>query len=267
MSGYSRVFLSPHLDDAALSCGALVHQLAQAGESVLVVTVFAGSPRFDGADGSAARSDYIAALHRRWGAGADAPALRRAEDEAALRILGADACHLSYLDCIYRRHPVTDEFLYCSDDDILGEVHPAELFIVGELGRVLRELVGVSERATIFSPISAGHHVDHQIVVAAAVALQVAGHRVAFYEDYPYAESPTELAVAKRRVGGKRWRHDVWSLRPEDLAAQTAAVLCYRSQLSTFFGDETQVAERLYAYASTPTSCQGLYGRIWHLTK
>lgn len=267
MSGSRHVYLSPHLDDAVLSCGAHIHQLAQAGEPVLVVTVFAGSPRFDDGDVGLPPSDYIAALHQRWGTGADAPALRRAEDQAALRVLSADFRHLSYLDCIYRQHPVTGEFLYQSDEDILAEVHPADFLLVAELQETLQGLVGTAGQTTIYSPLTAGRHVDHQIVVAAALALQAVGHRVAFYEDYPYAEMPAALEAAMRRVGRENWRREFIPLYPGDLAAKATAVLCYRSQLSTFFDNDAQVAQRLYAYAITPVPHQGPCERIWHLTK
>ena len=35
------VYLSPHLDDAVLSCGGAIHRAGAAGEAVLVITVFA----------------------------------------------------------------------------------------------------------------------------------------------------------------------------------------------------------------------------------
>ena len=36
---YQRVYLSPHLDDAALSCGGRIYQERQAGLSVLVLNL------------------------------------------------------------------------------------------------------------------------------------------------------------------------------------------------------------------------------------
>ncbi len=38
------LFLSPHPDDAVLSCGGLIHQLTQKGEPVTILTVMAGDP-------------------------------------------------------------------------------------------------------------------------------------------------------------------------------------------------------------------------------
>jgi LmbE family N-acetylglucosaminyl deacetylase len=275
MSKYRHVYLSPHPDDAVLSCGGRIHQLAQVREALLVVTIFAGSPRSSDKDENRVYSDYIEGLHRRWETGADTPALRRAEDQAALRVLGVDFRHLSYLDCVYRQHPLTGEFLYQSDEDIFANVHPVEFPLVAELGERLEKLVGAPDEVTICSPLAVGHHVDHQIVVAAALTLQTAGHRVAFYEDYPYAEIPSDLAAARQLVGGENWQQELFFLSAEDLEAKTTAVLHYRSQLSTFFKDDEEVYKRLHAYAMTirpsahnqilaphPGPCE----RIWHLT-
>lgn len=276
MSGYRHIYLSPHLDDVALSCGGHIHQLVQTGELVLVITVFAGSPRFSNEGGNRVHSNYIEALHQRWEAGTDAPALRRAEDRAAIRALGADFRHLPYLDCIYRQHPVTGEFLYQSDKDIFAEVHLAEFLLAAELRERLEKLIGTPGEATIYSPLTAGHHIDHQIVAAAVLVLQAAGHRVAFYEDYPYAEIPSELTAARRLVGGKNWQQELLTLSSEDLKAKTAAVLHYQSQLSTFFQDNEEVSRRLYVYAMTvrlSAQCKASASqldpceRIWHLTK
>ena len=40
---YNHVYLSPHLDDIALSCAGRIAAQVAAGELVLVVTVFSGS--------------------------------------------------------------------------------------------------------------------------------------------------------------------------------------------------------------------------------
>ncbi len=275
MAGYHHIYLSPHLDDVALSCGGRIHQLIQAREPVLVVTVFAGSPRFSD-ESDKVYSGYITTLHQRWKTDVDAPALRRAEDQTALRALGADFRHLPYLDCIYRQHPVTGEFLYRSDEDIFAGVHLTEFSFAAELRERFERLVSTPGEVVVYSPLAAGHHVDHQIVAAAALALQAAGHRVVFYVDYPDVEIPSKLAAARRLGGGVKWWQELFSLSPQDLEAKTAAVFHYRSQLSTFFKDNEEVTRRLHAYAMTvrmsaydqaPASHLGPCERIWHLTK
>ncbi|HRD99345.1 MAG TPA: PIG-L family deacetylase [Rubrivivax sp.] len=82
------IYLSAHLDDAALSCGGLIHQQTRRGSVVAVVTLCAGDPP------SASFSPFAEALHARWQLSpSEAVARRREEDHAALRGLGAGAAH------------------------------------------------------------------------------------------------------------------------------------------------------------------------------
>src|SRR4051812_22907832 len=89
------LFVSPHLDDAVLSAGALIAELAQ-HQPVLVVTVFTEASV--GPHGRAARS-FLAACPI-----ADAAELfaeRRREDVDALRRLRARALHLGRTDALF----------------------------------------------------------------------------------------------------------------------------------------------------------------------
>ena len=44
----THVFIAPHPDDAALSCGGLIASLRELGQNVTIVSVFSGGPRQDG---------------------------------------------------------------------------------------------------------------------------------------------------------------------------------------------------------------------------
>ena len=79
------VVLSPHCDDAVLSCG----QFLARHPGTTVVTVFCGTP--------AVYPDPPNAWSRLSGfaAGDDSAALRRGEDRAALGVLGAEPVHLT----------------------------------------------------------------------------------------------------------------------------------------------------------------------------
>ncbi len=60
-----RLYLSPHLDDVALSCGGSIAKDREAGLRVLVVSVFSGQPDLDEL-GPVARG-----LHEQWTVDAD----------------------------------------------------------------------------------------------------------------------------------------------------------------------------------------------------
>lgn len=52
----THVFVAPHPDDAALSCGGLIAGLRELGQNVTVLTVFSGGPNGDASPGEYRRS-------------------------------------------------------------------------------------------------------------------------------------------------------------------------------------------------------------------
>ncbi len=237
-TSYAAIYLAPHLDDAALSCGGQIAQQTRAGKRVLIVTVMAGDPPTD------AENDYIRSLHARWELERNATAQRRAEDIAACAILGADHLHWPIADCIYRLDPETGRPIYVSDDDIFGDVHPAEQPLVAEIAGLLRTLPAAGQ---VYTPLTIGHHVDHLLVTEAA---QLAfGDDLLYYEDYPYAQQAGKLAAV---IGdpAQGWTPAVVELDAADLEAKVEAILAFRSQISTFFTDRTDLEQQVTGYAA-----------------
>jgi len=175
----------------------------------------------------------------------DATAARRAEDLAACRILGAAAQHWSVPDCIYRIDPSTKQPFYVSDPDIFGPVHPQEAGLVEQLAQRMRAL---PPAAQIFAPLTLGHHVDHQLTRQAAE--MAFGDRLAYYEDYPYAQQPDALAQVIA-PGAPDWQATSISLTEAALAVKIAAILAFRSQLSTFWHDQADLERQVRGYAAT----------------
>jgi LmbE family N-acetylglucosaminyl deacetylase len=237
---YDWIYLSPHLDDAALSCGGQIWQQTQAGQSVLIVSIMAGDP-------PAQISGYAQSLHDRWELIVDASAGRRAEDLAACAILGADALHWDVPDCIYRYDAQTGEPFYLSDPDIFGEIAPAERELVDDLVRQLRGLP-VHDRLVV--PLTLGHHVDHQLVrLAAEKRMTEQGadlSTLSYYEDYPYVQMPGVLDALIGRERG--WRAEVIPLSLAALKAKIDAIAAFQSQLSTFFRDRQDLAAQITAF-------------------
>src|SRR6266508_5878097 len=94
------IYLSPHFDDVVLSCGGMVWEQTQAGHKVEAWTICAGAP-----GPGEPISDFARQLHTRWGTGPEAVPVRRAEDDAALHLLGSESRYWDLPDCIYRRLP------------------------------------------------------------------------------------------------------------------------------------------------------------------
>src|SRR5512136_361643 len=77
------IFLSPHFDDVALSCGGLVWELASKGNQVMIWTICAGEPFSD------RLSPVSIQLHKRWGLAGGVVPQRKKEDKIACQRIGA----------------------------------------------------------------------------------------------------------------------------------------------------------------------------------
>lgn len=238
-------YLSPHLDDAVLSCGGQLHDLVRAGQRLLVVTAMAG-------DAPLELSPLAEDLHRTWTPHFDSGAVgthevmaaRRREDVAACRKLGVDFLHLALPDALYRRHPSTGAPLYPTLASLFGRPRPEDDALADELAERLASLPP-AER--VVAPLGAGRHVDHLLVRRAAERAFGAGS-VELYEDYPYARKRWVLVKA---LGPPwRWRSRVHALGKSALTAKCRAIACYGSQLTAAFADRTDMERQVRSFAA-----------------
>jgi len=241
-STYTAAYLSPHLDDVALSCGGQIHQQTQAGLRVVVITLCAGAPP------SAKLSSFAESLHTRWGVpAAQAVAARLAEDLKAMAELGADAVHLDVPDCIYRLSPATGEARYASEESLWGTLHAEEAALAERCAAMLRAELERLPAVRWYAPLGLGRHVDHQLARRAAdLALPV----WAYYEDYPYADREANLSPNSRVSGDETLglSAEVVPLAEADLQAKCRAVAAYASQLSTFWKSAAAMEAGLAEY-------------------
>ena len=244
------VFLAPHLDDVALSCGGFAAQATRGGASGLCVTIFTAPP----APGAPV-SDYARSLNERWGSPDPNVIARMRQDEerAAMRLLGLDLTLLPYSDAIYR------DGRYLSHAGIFGLVHPDEASFAEELAPVLEAVLrahNVAPDALIYAPLGLGGHVDHQVTFAAARRLAAAGRRIRHYEDFPYAAKPDAHAQRFAALAGA----DPVGAPPAPVAeycdialgldAKIAAVAAYPSQISSLFPSMEAMPEAVRDYAA-----------------
>jgi LmbE family N-acetylglucosaminyl deacetylase len=217
------IYLSPHLDDVALSCGGLVWEQIKAGEKVSIWTICAGDPP------EGPLSAFAEELHTRWMAGREATAVRRREDLASCAMLAAAAWHLEVPDCIYRRSRVDGRALYASEAALFGEIDPEEQVLVGSLGAELEKRL--PRGAELVCPLAIGGHVDHRLTRRASERL---GRRLWYYADYPYVlKEAGELE--KLRIANEIER--LFPISAEGLKAWTRAIAAHQSQISSFWPD------------------------------
>lgn len=151
-SHMAAAILSPHLDDAVLSCW---HLLAQP-DALVVINVFTGVPASVGA---------AAWWDRLTGATDSRQRVRERvdEDRRALALAGRTPVNLGFLDEQYRE---MDQSLASLTTRIEGLLGPG---------------------AQIYAPAALGGHADHMLVRAAALELLRAGFAVSLYADLPHA--------------------------------------------------------------------------------
>jgi LmbE family N-acetylglucosaminyl deacetylase len=223
-ASYDAIYLAPHLDDGALSCGGQIFGRAARGERVLLVTVFTGDVPAEPLSEDARKVLFYMRLKPE-----SAMAVRRREDREACRELGADFDHWGLQECIYRR-AASGELLYPNLPEVFAEPEPDdEESVLAELEPRLRALPAAGG---IFAPLTVGGHVDHRLTRRAAE--RVFGKAVGFYEDYPYVRRFRALGKTLRKRS--QWRPEVVALRPEDLAAKVRAIAAYPSQFIGLFG-------------------------------
>ncbi len=229
------LFLSPHFDDAVLSCGATIHQLAAAGEQVVVLTVMGGKPEST----RIPDTPIIRELHARWEEGTDPVSARLREDEAAITSLGAQAQHLVvWMDCIYRTSR-SGQPLYTTVDSIFADTIPADDPAAKWLPTVILPLVANSR--FLYAPLGAGNHVDHQIVRNWALELKKQNPPVAlkFYEEYPYTEDNLAVDKALSFFSSHkpiyRLQSETVQVTETDVNAKLDGIACYTSQISSFW--------------------------------
>jgi LmbE family N-acetylglucosaminyl deacetylase len=210
------VILSPHLDDAVLSCWHLLTR----PEEVTVINVFAGIPSLSAPawwDRCTGASDSAERARERVG-----------EDRRALALAGRTPANLDLLDAQYRE---------------------AEQPVDPPTGQI----VGVIEPGSeICAPAAFGAHPDHLLVRAAALELRAQGYAVSLYADLPHAtvngwpswvrrgrgHAATDIATASwdralaaTGIPSSAMTPNVYELAIEPYAEKLRAVQAYATQV------------------------------------
>ena len=168
------IYLSPHLDDAALSAGGLIYEQTQAGIPVEIWTFMCGDPQLS------EYSSFTEKLHEIWGFADAAETVhkRRIEDTNAANILGAKVVHFDFLDCVYRRGK-DGNWLY--PEGVFGSIHPEDADLPTQIAAEITPRLQTDD--VLVCQLSVGSHVDHVLVRQAAEWL---GRPLIYDIDMPY---------------------------------------------------------------------------------
>jgi len=246
------VILSPHLDDAVLSCW---HLLEGPGD-VRVVNVFAGKPPPDAAAGwwdeLSGRRDSGQAVDE-----------RVAEDRAALALAGREPLNLDFLDHQYRR---------C--DQPLAPVVRALRPALAPGALVLAPCaLGPALHAPIAREAGTEPHPDHVAVRSAALALRSEGLAVALYADFPHAGAyglPAWVTGQGNDAGADPWAATLATIGvPHDqLIAEvcrlTPSAFTRKLQAARRYATQIAALERAFARSLDDPALLG-YEVVWRL--
>jgi len=228
------IYLSPHLDDVALSCGGLVWEQVRAGDSVSIWTICAGDPP------PGPLSPFAESLHMRWRTGRQAIEQRRREDITACSRLGTAYRHFQIPDCIYRLAPQSNEHLYTTEESLFGELDVREVNLIQSLRAELAS--SLSPDAQVVCPLSLGGHVDHRLTRAAANGL---ARPLYYYADYPYV---LDAGKEIQRLQEQGWKALCFIISEGGIVAWQTAVGEHASQISTFWDTDAEMRAALRNY-------------------
>ena len=246
----SWLFLSPHLDDAVLSCGGLIAKLSTAAK-VTIATAFCSAPWFGPYSNLAGWLHGIAGVKN----ARCLARIRRYEDAAACRRVGAGYVHWYYRDAVYRVSS-PGHFLYPSI--IQTDPVPQDASMISRLAKQIDRLADGHD--FLVAPLGIGRHVDHLVVRQAAERCE---RMLLYYPDIPYlwfdpagvSEYVNGLSIIKYHV--EQAFVDCW----------VAAVLDYRSQWNMLNDAAKPLDQRLREYAASQLTLFANDGlqvdRIW----
>jgi LmbE family N-acetylglucosaminyl deacetylase len=230
------VYLSPHFDDAVLSCGGLIWEQIQSGDQVEIWTLCAGKP-----PQNQPLTAFAEEKHRVWNTGPAVIDLRRAEDEAACAVVGAQPRYWTLPDCIYRRLPNGDA-LVNGNSGLWAPVHPGEIPLVKRLRAWLRRSLPAG--CELVCPLTLGNHIDHRLTRAAVEGLR---RPVYYYADFPYVAGLLEPVPAGLPPTGLYSE----KITPDGLKAWQNGIAAYVSQVDDLFGSQTVMREKIEAFWQT----------------
>lgn len=144
-------FISPHLDDAILSAGALIYELKERGR-VKIITIFTKGDK-----------SFLK---------------RKIEDKNVCRFLKINYLHLDFIDALWRNSYRSMEDLFVKKVNSTKEEQNLEAAIVNKLKKTIN-----NEKGLVFAPLSIGNHIDHRIVNKIC---RDNFTDVIYWEDYPY---------------------------------------------------------------------------------
>lgn len=176
---HSLAVISPHLDDAVLSCGALLGTYVRLGRQATTVTLFNGKPQNP-------LSEAAVSFHESIGLRDDPMGSRETEDDHAHALLGVETVRLDMAEALYRCDDAGQHLYPGGQDIFVSQEDIRETEMVDRIAEALSAVPALRSADLVLAPLGVGNHVDHLLVSAAARLLDRPAESVIRYEELPY---------------------------------------------------------------------------------
>jgi LmbE family N-acetylglucosaminyl deacetylase len=229
------IYVSPHFDDAVLSCGGLIWEQTQKSLPVEIWTICAG-------DAPPGRLSPLALnCHKQWGikSARELVAARRKENLEAANRVGAETVDFSIPDCIYRRSPAGD-ILY--SQDVFVPLNPVERGLDGDVAAALVSEIQPGDN--IVCPLGIGGHLDHVMTRHAVERLK---YHLWYYADIPYLlNHPETLAATTEGLLSTGY-----PISEQGLRAWQKGIAAYVTQIPMLFKTKAKMKTAIQLYWAT----------------
>lgn len=227
------IFVSPHLDDAILSAGALIHNLSKS-KKVEIITIFTEASK----KSTAATGEFVKACHHK-----ESGRLfndRRAEDAKLCRHLKIGYLHLGFTDALWRDDYRSMKEVFADKMGSSIKEHNLEKSIAKKLIKA----IGKENDAVIFAPLSIGNHIDHRIVNKIC---RDNFTNLIYWEDFPYSLKSSHQEELVKKNSLSCFEFD------KDLHVKDGLIRFYSSQIPVLFPDNViAVKKEKYYFNNLP---------------
>jgi LmbE family N-acetylglucosaminyl deacetylase len=232
------IFISPHLDDAVLSCGQFIKDLAEYKKQVTVISVFTKAKRNTI---SPQAIDFL--KNCRYKSATKLYNDFRNEDINVLKYLQVKHIHLNFTDAAWRidknKKPIYPNVYSQFSDNVSENDKPLTNLISSKIITLLKKQKG---RYLILAPLSVGGHADHVIIQKIICKLNCPK---LFWEDFPYN---TNRKFLKTFFEKHKEFKLLFKLHGFGSSKKDKAIRLYKSQIGSLFpsGKIPHISEKYY---------------------
>jgi LmbE family N-acetylglucosaminyl deacetylase len=244
------LIVSPHLDDAVLSCGDLINKLINDNNIVDVITVFSKDEKKENL------SDAAKKFHSNCFLPSNPMIERKKEDRKAHNYLKCKSHYMDYLECLYRKHD--NKHLY-PDLNNIYHLEDNDKKIIKDVEKSLSKIINNYD--IILAPLGLGGHADHLVCNKAINNIKnIIKGKLYFYEEVAYV--CYYYRDNEKSNWGKGLKNMLIEIRDDNFNKKINSILMYRSQLNILWSDYNQMYNDLDSFSKKYDKNRSV--RLWY---